>query len=111
MNYSQRMPWRDHPLSRASASQSVDPRDVWAALERGEATLLDLRTKLERRQHGAPPDAVRVSLLRHTLHPAGPPAVYLCQHAVRSKLTLRNGAAEVAGGFARWRDEGLPVEP
>ena len=104
------MKWSDHPLSRASASQSVDPRDVWAALQRGEATLLDLRTEVERRRHGAPPGAKQVSLLRHTLRPSGPPAVYLCQHAVRSKLTLRNGAAEVAGGFARWREQGLPVD-
>jgi rhodanese-related sulfurtransferase len=102
--------WSDHPLSRASASQSVDPRDVWAAMQRGEATLLDLRTNVERSRYGTPPGAVHVSLFRHTLHPSGPPAVYLCQHAVRSKLTLRRGAAEVAGGFARWREEGLPVE-
>ena len=79
-------------------------------MQRGEATLLDLRTKVERRSYVAPPGSVRVSLFRHTLRPAGPPAVYLCQHAVRSKLTLRNGAVEVAGGFARWESEGLPVE-
>jgi rhodanese-related sulfurtransferase len=30
---------------------------------------------------------------------------------VRSKLTLRNGAAEVAGGFKAWREAGLPVDP
>jgi rhodanese-related sulfurtransferase len=42
--------------------------------------------------------------------PEGPGVIYLCQHAVRSKATLRNGAAEVAGGFAAWRRAGLPVE-
>lgn len=105
------MAWHDHPLARASASPSVDPRDVWSALERDEVELLDLRTGAERKLHGAPPGSRHVSLLKAMLHPAAAPAVYLCQHAVRSKLTLRNGAAEVAGGFARWRDEGLPVEP
>ena len=38
-------------------------------------------------------------LLRHLLRPAGPDSVYLCAHAVRSQWTLRQGAAEVAGGF------------
>jgi rhodanese-related sulfurtransferase len=37
-------------------------------------------------------------------------SIYLCQHAVRSKATLRNGAAEVSGGFVAWRRVGLPVE-
>ena len=103
------MAWQDHPLARASATPSVDPRDVWAALQRGEAQLLDLRTTAERKRHGAPPGAVHASFVQALLHPAGPPAVYLCQHALRSRLTLRHGAAQVAGGFRRWCDEGLPV--
>ena len=72
--------------------------------------MLDLRTELERRRYGAPPGAIRVSLARHALEPEGPGAIYLCQHAVRSKVTLRAGAAEVAGGFAAWRRAGLPIE-
>lgn len=91
-------------------SRSIDPREVWQALERGEARLLDLRTELERRRYGAPPGAIPVSLAKHTLKPEGERAIYLCQHAVRSKLTLRNGAAEVAGGFVAWERAGLPVE-
>jgi rhodanese-related sulfurtransferase len=91
-------------------SRSIDPREVWQALERGEARLLDLRTELERRRYGAPPGAIPVSLAKHTVKPEGERAIYLCQHAVRSKLTLRNGAAEVAGGFAAWERAGLPVE-
>ena len=90
-------------------SRSIDPRAVWQALERGEARLLDLRTELERRRYGAPPGAVPVSLAKHTLKPEGERAIYLCQHAVRSKLTMRNGAAEVAGGFVAWERAGLPV--
>jgi rhodanese-related sulfurtransferase len=91
-------------------SRSLDPREVWQALERGEARLLDLRTELERRRYGAPPGAIPVSLAKHTLKPEGERAIYLCQHAVRSKLTMRNGAAEVAGGFVAWERAGLPVE-
>jgi rhodanese-related sulfurtransferase len=91
-------------------SRSIDPREVWQALERGEARLLDLRTELERRRYGAPPGAIPVSLAKHTVKPEGERAIYLCQHAVRSKLTMRNGAAEVAGGFLAWERAGLPVE-
>jgi rhodanese-related sulfurtransferase len=92
------------------AARSIDPQQVWALLQRGEARLLDLRTELERRRYGAPPGAIPVSLARHVLKPDGEGAIYLCQHAVRSKATLRNGAAEVAGGFVAWRHAGLPVE-
>jgi rhodanese-related sulfurtransferase len=91
-------------------SRSIDPREVWQALERGEARLLDLRTEFERRRYGAPPGAIPVSLAKHTVKPEGERAIYLCQHAVRSKLTMRNGAAEVAGGFVAWERAGLPVE-
>ena len=88
----------------------VSPVEAWQLVERGKARILDLRTDVERRRYGAPPGAEPVSLARHALRPEGPGAIYLCQHAVRSKLTLRRGAVEVAGGFAAWRERGLPVE-
>jgi len=91
-------------------ARSLDPHAVRVQLEAGEAELLDLRTAAERRRFGAPPAAKPVSLLHHLLHPAGPEAIYLCQHAVRSKATLRRGAAEVAGGFVAWKAAGLPVD-
>jgi len=90
--------------------RSVDPREAWALLQRGEVRLLDLRTGVERRRCGAPPGAIPVSLARHVLKPEGARALYLCQHAVRSKLALRAGAAEVAGGFVAWQRAELPVE-
>lgn len=93
-----------------SEARSIEPAEAWALAQRGEARLLDLRTSAERRRYGTPPGAVPVSLLDHLRRPEGRDAIYLCQHAVRSKMTLRNGAAEVAGGFARWRREGLPVD-
>jgi rhodanese-related sulfurtransferase len=95
---------------RRVTGRSVEPQEVWALLERGDIGLLDLRTGLERRRYGAPPGAVPVSLARHVLSPEGEGTIYLCQHAVRSKATLRNGAAEVAGGFVAWRQAGLPIE-
>jgi len=91
-------------------SRALDPQEVWEALERGELRLLDLRTLLERRRHGVPPGAIPVSLAQHIVNPEGADAVYLCQHAIRSKLTGRRGAAEVAGGFVAWQRAGLPVE-
>ena len=91
-------------------ARSLEPKAVWAAVERGDARLLDLRTQIERRHHGAPPGAEPVSLAKHVASPEGPDTVYLCQHAVRSKATLRRGAAEVAGGFVAWQRAELPVE-
>ena len=89
---------------------SIDPEAVFERARAGELRILDLRTKAERKRYGAPPGAVPASLARHLVHPEGPGTVYLCQHAVRSKLTQRGGADEVAGGFKAWRDAGLPVE-
>ena len=90
--------------------RSLEPREVWSLLERGQARLLDLRTDVERRRYGVPPGATAVSLARHVLRPEGVGTIYLCQHAVRSKATLRNGAAEVAGGFVAWEQAGLPID-
>jgi rhodanese-related sulfurtransferase len=90
--------------------RSVAPQEVWRLLQHGGAQLLDLRTEIERRRYGAPPGAISVSLARHILNPEGERTIYLCQHAIRSKATLRNGAAEVAGGFIAWQRAGLPIE-
>lgn len=91
-------------------SNAIEPHEAWRRVLAGEGEILDLRTGPERRRYGAPPGAIPVSFARHAANPSGAPAIYLCQHAVRSKLTLRRGAAEVAGGFAAWRRAGLPVE-
>ena len=91
-------------------ARSLKPEAASGAVQLGFAEILDLRTEIERRRHGAPPGARPVSLTKHIVSPNGPGAIYLCQHAIRSKATLRRGAAEVAGGFAAWKDAGLPVE-
>ena len=88
----------------------LDPEAAWGAVQLGFAEILDVRTGIERRRYGAPPGARPVSLAKHMASPEGPGAIYLCQHAIRSKATLRRGAAEVAGGFAAWIKAGLPVE-
>jgi rhodanese-related sulfurtransferase len=93
------------------SARSLAPREVLADVQAGRVQLLDLRTWPERKLMGAPPGARPVRLLAHLARPAGPEAVYLCAHAVRSKWTRRRGAAEVAGGFRAWRRQGLPVEP
>jgi rhodanese-related sulfurtransferase len=91
-------------------ARSLEPEAAWSAVSLGFAQILDLRTEMERRRHGAPPGARHVSLAKHIASPEGPGSIYLCQHAIRSKVTLRRGAAEVAGGFAAWKEAGLPVE-
>ena len=96
---------RSHVVAR-----SLEPEAAWEAVQLGFAEILDLRTGIERRRYGAPPGARPVSLAKHVVSPEGPGAIYLCQRAVRSKATLRRGAAEVAGGFAAWIEAGLPVE-
>ena len=77
--------------SSSAATRAIAPEVVWAAVEGGQAELLDLRTTAERRRFGAPPGAKPVSLAKHMANPRGTGVVYLCQHAVRSKWTLRRG--------------------
>ena len=101
---------QDEDPRNPSALRSVAPEEVWRLLQQGDAQLFDLRTRIERRRHGAPPGAVSVSLARHILDPEAEGTIYLCQHAIRSKATLRNGAAEVAGGFVAWKRVCMPIE-
>lgn len=91
-------------------ARSLEPEAAWNAVSLGFAEILDLRTEFERRRYGAPPGSRQVSLLKHIAEPEGPGSIYLCQRALRSKATLRRGAAEVSGGFAAWEQAGLPVE-
>jgi CIC family chloride channel protein len=89
--------------------RSFTAGEAWAAASRGEVAILDLRTGSERHRYGWPPGAPRVSLLRHVFWPGGPSTVYLCQHGIRSRLTLWRGAAQIEGGWLAWREAGLPV--
>lgn len=83
--------------------------DASRSSERTGKPILDLRTRFERWWWGRPPGSRKVSLLRHAVAPDRS-AVYLCQHAVRSKLPAWRGATEIAGGFSAWKRDGLPIE-
>lgn len=89
---------------------AIAATDAWSMVEHGEAEILDLRTRAERRRYGWPPGSRRVSLIRHVAFPRGTGTIYLCQHANRSKLTRRRGAPEIAGGWPAWQEAGLPIE-
>lgn len=97
-------------MNRLARVKAITPHQAWDAVERNEAEILDLRTRAERRRYGWPPGAKRVSLLRHSLVPRKGGAIYLCQHAVRSKVPALRGAPEVAKGFVAWQKAGLPIE-
>ena len=88
----------------ASPVSAIPPKQVYKQVSRGDARLLDLRTRAERQRFGWPPGSTRVSLLRHIIWPEGTGTIYLCQ------LAGRRGAAEVAGGWVAWEEAGLPVE-
>jgi rhodanese-related sulfurtransferase len=88
-------------------ARSVPPEEAWRRLQGGDP-MFDLRTRAERIIFGWPPGSIKVSLLWHRLRPDAT-AIYLCQHAVRSKGPARRGAAEVAGGFVAWEQLGLPI--
>lgn len=92
------------------SARSLPPDQVLAGVLAGRLRLLDLRTWPERRLMGSPPGSQPAGLIRYILRPPGPGTVYLCAHAVRSKWTLRRGAAEIAGGFRAWRKRGLPLQ-
>lgn len=89
--------------------RSLTPSEA-AGIATAERPVLDLRTRLERWAFGAPVHSVKVSLLRHAIRP-DVDAVYLCQHALRSKLPAARGATEVAGGFRRWKEDGIEATP
>ena len=91
---------------------SISVHTAWALVLAGKLHILDLRTGLERQRFGWPPGSQRVSLPLHVAKPKSRDdgVAYLCQHANRSKLTARNGAPEIAGGFKAWVEAGLPIE-
>src|SRR5579875_2251395 len=77
--------WLAGRLTGAAAGRALAPAGAWDLLRTNQVRMLDLRTGMERSRYGWPPGARPVSLLRHAVSPDRS-AVYLCQHAVRSKL-------------------------
>ena len=114
-------------LERLSAAQ------VHAAQLDGDALIVDTRSGDERRRDGVIPGSLHVplSVLEWRLDPAADPAfhnpnihgldqhlVLVCAHGFSSSLAAARlqelgfaRATDLAGGFAAWRDAGLPVVP
>jgi len=108
----------------------VEPHEVAASLERG-AVLVDIRSELHRERDGVIPGAVHHprNVLEWRADPASGAAdpalgdldrelILVCDSGYQSSLAAatlqdlgRSGATDLAGGFAAWRDAGLPVEP
>lgn len=100
---------RSSPFDPVGPVRSLTPSEA-ARIATSDRPLLDLRTRLERWAFGAPEHSIKVSVLRHALRPEVD-MVYLCQHALRSKLPAARGAREVAGGFRRWKQDGVGATP
>jgi rhodanese-related sulfurtransferase len=121
-----------HDLLRNARSRldRLDPEHGLRAQREG-ALLIDTRSDDERRREGVIPGSLHIplSVLAWRLDPEADPAyhnrhvadldqalVLVCAHGYSSSLaaaTLQelgfSGATDLVGGFAAWRDAGLPV--
>ena len=113
----------------AAAERTIERLEPAQALERVEAgaTLVDVRSSETRRRDGGVPGAVPIprTVLEWRLEPGGAwrspyvpegtPVVLLCDHgfssvfAAAALVAMGVDAADVIGGFAAWREAGLPV--
>jgi rhodanese-related sulfurtransferase len=104
------------------------PADAASAMEQG-AVLIDIRSDDSRERHGVVPGALHVprTVLEWRLDPGSPwrnphvgdldrRIVVLCDHGCSSVLAAASladigftRAGDVVGGFAAWRESGLPV--
>lgn len=120
----------DDRLAAARARiRRLSPHEAVTAVANG-ALLVDIRGDLERARDGVVPGAVHLprTVLEWRLEPDGAwrnphvgppdrPIVLLCDHGYSSSfaaaalLELGLDAGDVVGGFAAWRDAGLPVAP
>ena len=120
----------DELLAEAAARiERLEPAAALAALEQG-ACLVDIRSEAAREREGVVPGSLHVprTVLDWRLAPDSPwrnphapgleeRVVLFCDHGFSSVLaaaTLRElgfeRAADVVGGFAAWREAGLPTE-
>lgn len=110
--------------------ERLEPAKALDELEEG-ACLVDIRSEVARERDGVVPGSLHVprTVLEWRLDPDSPwrnphgpgleeRIVVLCDHGFSSVLaaaTLRElgfqRAADVAGGFAAWREAGLPTAP
>jgi rhodanese-related sulfurtransferase len=101
-----------------------------AAVDRGEALIVDIRAESQRARDGVVPGAVFIA--RNVLEWRGDPAspwrderlhtgrrlVVMCDEGYQSSLAAvvlhelgLEGATDLVGGFQSWRSAGLPVDP
>jgi rhodanese-related sulfurtransferase len=115
----------------AEAATRIDRLEPAAALSElaGGAFLVDIRADRDRERDGVVPGSFHVprTVLEWRLDPASPwrsphappleqRVIVLCDHGFSSVLAAATlvdlgfaRAADVVGGFAAWRDAGLPV--
>ncbi|MEM1177147.1 MAG: molybdopterin-synthase adenylyltransferase MoeB [Acidobacteriota bacterium] len=100
----------------------VDPLDAFKRIADGDAILVDVREADEVSQ-GSPPGAVRISRsflelqIETEVADLDMPLLTLCATGVRSVFAAENlqqlgyaNVGSIAGGFAGWKRDGLPVE-
>jgi rhodanese-related sulfurtransferase len=105
-----------------------EPAEAQAAIESG-ALLVDIRSELDRERDGVVPGSIHIprTVLEWRLagdgpwrnpHAAGRRLILLCDHGCSTILagaTLAQlgvaGVGDVIGGFAAWRETGLPTVP
>ncbi len=110
---------------------TLSPEDALGMQQAGEAVLVDIRDIRELGREGKVPDAVHAprGMLEFWVDPSskyhrevfaqeGKTYIFFCAAAWRSALATRDmqnmGLAPVAhieGGFAQWRESGMPVTP
>ncbi|ASW56341.1 rhodanese-like domain-containing protein [Plantactinospora sp. KBS50] len=121
----------DALLARARAGiRRLSPRETLVARERG-ALVIDTRTETQRAEQGELPGALVIdrTVLEWRVDPDSPwripeatdhdvEIIVVCHQGYSSSLaaaTLRalglHRATDMVGGFAAWRDCGLPVSP
>jgi rhodanese-related sulfurtransferase len=112
-----------------SRIQRLSPAAAWAALQAGDAVIVDIRSDAARGRDGVVPGSVHVprTVMEWRLDPQSPwrnphvtdgrrRIVVLCDHGWGSSLAAATlvelgyaDAADVDGGFEAWCAEGLPV--
>jgi rhodanese-related sulfurtransferase len=121
----------DELLEAAEARiNRLEPSEALAALERG-ALLIDIRSDLERNRDGIVPGSLHIprTVLEWRLAPDSQwrsphvggldqQILLFCDHGCSSILAAASlaelgfaEAGDVIGGFAAWRDAGLPTAP
>jgi rhodanese-related sulfurtransferase len=110
--------------------ERLTPAEAQAAVERGDAVIVDIREEDKRVREGRVPGAVAIdrNVLEWRCAPesdwrderisdAARIVVVMCNQGYQSSLAAANlqrlglpRATDMDGGFQRWRADGLPVE-